>query len=148
MSFELKRFSDGEESFAIPEWYRQIEKIEESFSRDLSEKLVETEYRPDEVGLKHPTNGSYIRIKEDGTIEAFTQYGTGIRIGSNNTLQLFGDKIYQISRDNSIESNPNSMSRNSESYFESYPKRRGLSGLIVNELTAQGRNTYRMEEWK
>lgn len=41
-------------------------------------------YRPAEVGLTHPENGSTIKISDDGTISIFTGVGEGILISPKN----------------------------------------------------------------
>lgn len=145
MSFVNKIYRDGEWTFNTPEWYKNIELIEiDNKPTDFREN--NKQFGPNEVGLKHPTNGSYIRITDDGSIELFSQYGTGIRIGSNNSIQFFGNNIQPISKEFEVETSANNKIQHT--VYETYPKNKGLSLDTVQRLNQLGINTYESEGWK
>lgn len=93
MAFDKKVFADGESSYDVPYWRKAIEEIEANLDTFSYRKEAERQRRiqENEVGIKHPTNNSFIKIKDDGTIEAFAGESAGIRIKSDESLQVFGD---------------------------------------------------------
>ena len=148
MAFEYRKFSDGEVTFKTPQWQRNLEAIDFmnepiNFSQSMEDKRT---YKSNDIGFRHPENGSFIRIKEDGTIEAFTGYGTGMRIKTDQTIQLFGDKIQHIGREVGFTTSPNYQVNNQA--YETYPKTKGLSQESIIQMKSAGVNTYDIEEWK
>lgn len=141
MAFEHKRFSNGEASYRPPYWKKVVDDIHESLDAFdyQTEKTQRQSVQEDEVALKHPKNQSFIRIKDDGTIEAFTGYGSGWRIKPNETVQVFGDKIQLIGRETQLETSPNASRINQRSLDGTYPVRntykkdRTLKQLIDEE---------------
>lgn len=131
MAFEYKQFSDGEVSFRLPKWKQIIDDIHDELDtfRFEDETHKRQTIQEDEVGLKHPKNKSFIRIKDDGTIEAFTGYGTGLRIQPNETLQLFADRLQLIGREAQLETSPNASHINGKALAGDYPiiKQKGLT---------------------
>lgn len=124
LAFEEKLYPDGESTFAPPKWRKTIEQIHQnidgySFEEETTRRRTISE---DEIVMKHEKNGSYIRIKDDGAIEAFTGYGTGFRIGNNESFQLFSDRIQLIGRETQVSSSPNG-------FEKSYPviEKKGLT---------------------
>lgn len=145
MAFINKVFQDGEHSYDTPQWKLNLEKIEQEIKpTDFVEK--NRSFSKDEVGIKHPTNNSYIRITDNGTIEAFTAYGTGIRINTDNTMQFFANKIQQIGKELDFHTSPNNAIDHSE--YKTYPKDKGLSTETTQRLESLGLNTYSSQEWK
>ena len=154
MAFEKKIYPDGDSIFSLPKWKQIAEEIEAGLKPVSYEKNEEQNrmFQEDEVGLKHPVNGSFIRIKDDGAIEAFTAYGTGMRINTNNTSQLFSDRVQLIGRELDIRSNANGTNLNGEvlgeGTYQSYPYKKGLSARFLEEANVAGLNTYGLEETK
>ena len=138
MAFEDKKYLDGEASFKTPLWRRRIESAhagigELSYSEMLKEQRT---FQQNEVGLKHPTNGSSLRITDSGAIELFTGYGTGIRISNNETMQLFADNIQLIGRETKISSQPNETNVNGKQLAGDYPSlsKKGLTDSFLDLL--------------
>ncbi len=147
MGFEYKYFDDGDATYTVPAWKRIAEKITATneatdYAAYLSEK---TTIKEDEIALRHPTNGSFIRITDEGTIEAFTAYGTGLRIRANHTLQLFGDQIQSIGREVNLLASPNGTPLET-----AYPltEEKGLTRSFLSLCADEGLTTYGMEETK
>ena len=154
MAFESKYYPDGDIVFHTPDWRKKLEEAaalfgEVSYSEEEKRKHS---FQEQEVGLKHPQNGSYLRINDDGSIEAFTAYGTGMRINPNNTIQLFSDRVQLIGRELDIRSNANGTNLNGEvlgkGSYQSYPYKKGLSARFLEEANVAGLNTYGLEETK
>lgn len=93
MAFDNKVFTDGESSYEVPYWRKAIEYIDVNIDTFTYEEEFQKrrKIQEKEVGLKHPNNNSFIKIKDDGTIELFAGDGGGIRLHSDNRLQLFGN---------------------------------------------------------
>ena len=154
MAFEKAYFSDGDAIYQTPEWRKKLETIDNevgavSFSSYEEDKRSIQE---NEVALKHPENGSYLRINDDGSIEAFTAYGTGFRINANNTSQFFSDRIQLIGRETAIRTTPNGTNLNGEilgaEAYQSFPSKKGLSRSFLQEANKNGIETYGLEENK
>lgn len=154
MAFEYKRYPDGDTSFRVPYWKKVVEEIEQNNKpmSYLDNSIQNDEIQENEVGLKHPKNGSFLRIKDDGTIEAFTAYGTGLRIRQNNTIQLFGDQTQFVGREIDIRSGANGSNLNGEvlgtGAYQSFPYKKGLHKTFVEMAKEQGVKTYGTEEHK
>lgn len=154
MAFEYKLYPDGDVVFELPLWRKTIESIQSNLvSVSYTENELDNRtFQEDEVGLKHPVNGSMIRIKDDGTIEAFTAYGTGIRIKKDNTTQLFSDRVQIIGRELDIRSSPNGSNLNGEvlgeGTYQSFPYKKGLTESFLTNAKADGIETYGLEEEK
>lgn len=152
MAFERKYFADGESTFRVPKWRKDIEKINAGI--DTFSYQEETERRntikENEVGIKHPTNGSYITIRDDGTIEAFTGYGTGMRISKDESIQFFANKFSFIGNDMEFISRPNAIHANGKPVNSEYPvfQKKGLSKSFLEEAKSLDIKTYGLEEIK
>lgn len=147
MAFEQRTFKDGEVTYKTPQWKKDLNTIENMVGpTNFNELDNQRNAQEDEVGFKHPTNGSYFMIRDNGDIEMFTAYGTGIKISSDNILQLFGDKVLQVAREPQFVSSPNYAIQNE--VYESYPKTKGLSLDFIQRVNASGFDTYGMEEYK
>lgn len=145
MSFAKKVFQDGEWSYDTPQWRINLEKLEEDM-KPINFREDNKHFGSNEVGLRHPENGSYIRITDDGSIEAFTAYGTGLRINADNSIQVFSDKIQNISKEFDLNTTPNY--RLDHSVYKTYPKDKGFSLDSIEKLKNTGIETYNSEEWK
>lgn len=154
MSFEQRRFKDGEPIYDVPNWKSNLEKIEQELNPiDFQKRQEEDKWISEsEVGIKHPKNGSFLRIKDDGTIEAFTKYGTGIRIKKDSTIQLYSDRIQTIGREISIQTKENGLTFNGkkvgEESYASYPRKRGISKETLNRFKDNGIETNGLEDLK
>lgn len=150
MAFEYKQYTDGENNYRLPKWRKDLEELEASIdSLSYSRRLEEDEtIKEKEVGIKHPTNGSFIRIKDDGTIESFTGYGTGLRISPDESIQLFSDHVQVIGKEAQFVSRPNHSSINNKKLFGAYPslKEKGISSSFIETAKELSRETYGLEE--
>lgn len=145
MSFANKVFIDGEWTYNTPKWKENLEYLENDL-KELDFTETNKRFLSDEVGLIHPTNGSYIRLKDDGTIEAFNAYGTGIKINNNNSIQLFADKVQSISKNFDVQTTANN--KINHSVYENYPNEKGISLDTLMRLEETGLNVYNGKEWK
>lgn len=141
MAFEYKRYTDGEQSFRTPEWRKQIEKIRAqngnlSFYDKAKEQSLISE---NETVLKHPENGSYLRMADNGSIELFSGFGTGIRISPDENIQFFSDHLQFIGKEIQVVSHPNASNINGSPLDGQYPSvyKKGLSSSFLN-LTKAG----------
>ena len=130
MSFEHKYFTDGESAFHLPVWKQIVDTVHDdldAFSY-ADEQARRQRYAQDEMGLKHPKNGSFIRIKDDGTIEAFNNKHTGLRIVGDR-IQLFGDHVQLIGHETQVVSSPNASHVNGTPMDGNYPvfRQKGLT---------------------
>lgn len=154
MAFEHKQYPDGDTSFRLPKWKKIIESIESENQPMVygQENEQDDSFQSNEVGLKHPKNGSFIRIKDDGTIEAFTAYGTGFRVKENNSFQLFSDQIQLIGRELDVRSQANGTNLNGEvlgaDAYQSFPYKKGLNKTFLSLAKEQGIETHGLEETK
>lgn len=126
MAFDKEIFADGESTYEVPYWRKVIEEVSTNvgtFSYN-KEFLKRRKIQEDEVGIKHPKNNSFIKIKDDGTIEAFAGNGSGIRINPDETMQLFGaiqvigNKFQGVTQTNESSFNENKLSGNYPSLEE------------------------------
>ena len=150
MAFEYKQYTDGENTYRLPKWRKDLEKLETNIDSFSYEGRIEEDMqiKEHEVGIKHPKNGSFIRIKDDGTIESFTGYGTGIRISSNESLQFFGNQIQVIGKEAQVVNRPNQTTVNGNPLFGEYPslKEKGLSSDFIRKARKLNRNTFGLED--
>lgn len=145
MAFVTQVYEDGEWAYDTPQWRSNIEQLIED-AKPISFRSDNKQFNTQEVGLKHPENGSYIRICDSGAIEAFTSYGTGIRINHDNTIQIFADKIQQISKEFDVHTTANNKINNNE--YKTYPKDKGMSLDTIRRLEETGLEVYGSKEWK
>lgn len=122
MAFDRKVFTDGESSYEVPYWRKVIEEIDTSvdsfsYSEEFSKRR---KIQEKEVGLKHPNNNSFIKIKDNGTIEMFSGDGGGIRLHPDNKVQLFGD-IQLIGNNFQGLTPQNQASFNNDEFGADYP---------------------------
>lgn len=145
MSFANKVYRDGEWTYDTPEWKKRLEELElDQKPNDFNQSSKR--FGANEIGLTHPTNGAYIRITEDGNIELFSSYGTGLKIGKDNSIQIFADKVQQIVKENKVQTSANNITN--QKYYESYPEDKGFSLDTIERLSDKGINTYNSQEWK
>lgn len=93
MAFDKDVYRDGESTYEVPQWRAIIEHIDAnvdtiSYKEEFDKRR---KIQENEVGIKHPRNNSFIKIKDDGTIEAFAGGASGVRIHPDNRMQFFGD---------------------------------------------------------
>lgn len=130
MAFDKELFRDGESTYEVPEWRKTIERVSSEADKFDYEKEFKRRrmIQENEIGLKHPKNNSYIKIKDDGTIEAFAGNGSGIRINNDETMQFFGN-IQAIGNKFQGITKKNEASFNEEAASGQYPslEEKGLS---------------------
>lgn len=118
MAFDKELFADGESTYEVPYWRKVVEEVSANVDTFSYEEEFKRRRRiqEDEVGIKHPKNNSFIKISDDGTIEAFAGNGSGIRIKPDETMQFFGsvqvigNKFQGITRKNNSSFNENQLS--------------------------------------
>lgn len=136
MAFEHKRYTDGEQSFRTPEWRKRIEKIRAKNGQlSFSEKMKEqSEVSQSETVIKHPKNGSYLRLSDDGSVEIFSGFGTGIRITADESIQFFSDHLQFIGKEVQVVSHPNASNINGKPLGGKYPPvyKKGISESFLN----------------
>lgn len=145
MAFVTRVYQDGEWAYNTPEWRTRLEMLEDD-AKPINFRADNKQFSTNEVGIKHPENGSYIRICDSGAIEAFTGYGTGLRISHDNSIQIFADKIQQISKEFDVQTSPNYQLNNNE--YKTYPKDKGMSLDTIERLENTGVEVYGSKEWK
>lgn len=118
MAFDKELFADGESTYEIPYWRKVVEEVSTNahkfnYTEEFEKQKIIQE---NEVGIKHPKNNSFIRIKDNGTIEAFAGNGSGVRINTDETMQFFGNvqiignKFQGITKLNETNFNENQLS--------------------------------------
>lgn len=141
MAFDKDIFTDGESSYEVPYWRKVIEEIDmnvDTFNyRD--EMIKRRRIQEDEIGIKHPKNNSFIKIKDDGTIEAFAGNGSGIRIKPDETMQFFGN-IQMIGNGFQGITNKNKAVFNEENLSGEYPDldEKGKTSSLKNLMDELG----------
>lgn len=91
--YEQRHFKDGESSYLAPEWRRKLEKLEPVRRRPLKERARQSmRIKEDEVALKHPLTGAYVKLGDDGSIEMADGKGGGVRI-LNGEVHLMGNML-------------------------------------------------------
>lgn len=153
MAFEDKHFADGETTFNPPKWRQEIEQLKNNIGKQtFSKNKDRTQFSENEIGFRHPTNGSFIRITEEGDIEAFTAYGTGFRLSAGNSFQVFGDRVQIATRKLEFQTSPNGAQWNEsglkEDVYASYPKMKGITVETLEKIKQSGIETYGAEDWK
>lgn len=125
MAFDKDLFRDGESTYDTPYWRQVVEYIDanvDTFSYEEQFKK-RRKIQEDEIGIKHPKNNSYIKIKDDGTIEIFAGDSGGIRINNDSKMQLFGD-VQVIGNGFQGITPPNQASFNGKALDYDYPSKR------------------------
>lgn len=130
MAFDKNIYKDGESTYEVPYWRKVVEEITNnvdtfSYKEEFEERR---KIQENEVGIKHPKNDSFIKIKDDGTIEAFAGNGSGIRINADETVQVFGN-IQMIGNEVQGITRTNESSFNGSQLSGDYPslKEKGIS---------------------
>lgn len=130
MAFDKEIFVDGESTYEVPYWRKVVEEVSTNadnfnYSEEFSKRR---KIQENEVGLKHPKNNSFVKIKDDGTIEAFAGNGSGVKINPDETMQFFGN-IQVIGNSFQGISQKNEATFNAKSFGDNYPsiKEKGLS---------------------
>ena len=130
MAFDKNIYKDGESTYEVPYWRKVVEEITSnvdtfSYKEEFEERR---KIQENEVGIKHPKNDSFIKIKDDGTIEAFAGNGSGIRINADETVQVFGN-IQMIGNEVQGVTRINESSFNGNQLSGEYPslKEKGIS---------------------
>lgn len=154
MGFEDRIYKDGDIEFDIPEWKLNIEEIEKlikpiNFSE---EQEVDKKLNKREVGLKHLNNNSFIRIQDDGTIELFTSYNSGLRMFENGNVQFFGDKIQIIAKELDIRTTANGTTINEniigKDVLDTFPRKKGKEKTFLELIKEYDLNTNNLEDQK
>ena len=142
MAFDKDVYADGESTYEVPYWRKVIEEVSTNVDTfDYQEEFDKRRrIRENEVGLKHPNNNSYVKIKDDGTIEMFSDSGTGIRVRQTGDIQFFGDFQFIGSKFQGI-TRTNEASFNGEKVSGEYPsiEVKGLSDELkdlISEMEA------------
>lgn len=147
MAFEHKQYADGENSYRLPQWRKDIESLRMNIdSLSYLDRMKNDEtIKENEIGMKHPTNGSFIRIKDDGTIEAFTGYGSGFRLTTDESIQFFGNHIQMIGKETQLVSRPNQTNLNGETLAGGYPslKEKGLTNEFIESTDKLNRERFK-----
>lgn len=152
MGFEKRIYSDGDIEFNIPEWRKNIEEINKLAEPidflEENKKLKKIKQR--EVALKHLSNNSFIRIQDDGTIELFSEFNSGIRLDSNSNVQIFGDKIQVIAKEFDIRTTANGTTINDniigKNVVDKFPRKKGKEITFLEMAKEYGLNTNLLEE--
>ena len=152
MGFEKRIYSDGDIEFNIPEWRKNIEEINKLAEPidflEENKKLKKIKQR--EVALKHLSNNSFIRIQDDGTIELFSEFNSGIRLDSNSNVQIFGDKIQVIAKEFDIRTTANGTTINDniigKNVVDKFPRKKGKEITFLEMAKEYGLNTNKLEE--
>lgn len=152
MGFEKRIYSDGDIEFNIPEWRKNIEEINKLAEPidflEENKKLKKIKQR--EVALKHLSNNSFIRIQDDGTIELFSEFNSGIRLDSNSNVQIFGDKIQVIAKEFDIRTTANGTTINDniigKNVVDKFPRKKGKEITFLEMAKEYGLNTNQLEE--
>ena len=152
MGFEKRIYSDGDIEFNIPEWRKNIEEINKLAEPidflEENKKLKKIKQR--EVALKHLSNNSFIRIQDDGTIELFSEFNSGIRFDSNSNVQIFGDKIQVIAKEFDIRTTANGTTINDniigKNVVDKFPRKKGKEITFLEMAKEYGLNTNKLEE--
>lgn len=154
MGFENKIFADGDITFELPYWRKALEDIEKNNdSIDfIKKKNQSSKIKENEIAIRHPNNNSYNRINDSGSIEMFTEFGTGLRMNTDGTVQLFGDKLQLLGKEIEFISTANGVSVNGyvlgENVLQKFPKKKGLTKSYIEMVSELGINTNRLEEKK
>ena len=152
MGFEKRIYSDGDIEFNIPEWRKNIEEINKLAEPidflEENKKLKKIKQR--EVALKHLSNNSFIRIQDDGTIELFSEFNSGIRLDSNSNVQIFGDKIQVIAKEFDIRTTANGTTINDniigKNVVDKFPRKKGKEITFLEMAKEYGLKTNLLEE--
>lgn len=135
MAFDKEVYSDGESTYEVPYWRKTIEYIDANVDTFSYEKETElrSKIQEDEVGIKHPKNDSFIKIKDNGEIEMFVGTSSGVRLKNDGSIQFFGDSQFIGNKFQGITKS-NESDFNGEKLSGSYPSLRdkGKSDELVN----------------
>jgi hypothetical protein len=109
------QFIDGDKDWDAPEWRLNLDKeltdgqpVDHEKEREAHQYVAENE-----IGLKHPNNGTTIKLRDDGGIEMFVNEDTGIRLDpKENAIILYGDVIHTVSKDLLLHTRPDGFSWN------------------------------------
>ncbi len=76
-------------------WYQKIERLKRHRGQNVDETMDQTELiKRNEVGIIHPVNQAGIVIRDNGTIQCFSDFGLGFQIDQKQkTMSLYGAKI-------------------------------------------------------
>lgn len=73
---------------------------DEKFRRPVQFVQEQERFKPNEVGLNHPKNAGYIRIRDNGDIELMANEGCGIIISAaTQTIVLVADSIKFLTKE-------------------------------------------------
>lgn len=154
MGFENRIYDDGDIEFDIPEWKKNIEEIEKISKpiNFLEEESQDRLLNKKEVGLKNLQSDSFIRIQDNGTIEAFTSYNSGIRMFRDGGVQIFGDKIQMIAKELDIITTANGTTINQniigKDVLNKFPRKKGKEKTFLELIKEYNLNTNELEDTK
>lgn len=152
MGFERRIYEDGDIEFNVPEWKRNIEEVLQlSEPIDfLQEKKNLKNIKQREVALKHLKNNSFLRIQDDGTIEIFSEFNSGIRFDTNSNVQIFGDKVQVLAKEFDIRTTANGTTINDyilgDDVVSKFPRKKGKEITFLEMAKEYNINTNNLEE--
>lgn len=114
-AFVGTRFADGDKDWDAPKWRLLMDKemVDGGTIDHEKEQEAHQYFAENEIGLKHPKNGTMIKLKDDGAIEMFVNEDTGIRLDpKENAVLIYGDMIHMVSKDLDIHTKPSGFSWN------------------------------------
>lgn len=97
----------NQRDFKKKSWRERAKTKREPFNPEYEIKKEAYPSPTDQV-IKHPGNGANIRIKDNGTIQLFSNNNTGIKIDPNSgAIQFFGNKFKSMTDEFHINSDDN-----------------------------------------
>ena len=79
----------------IMKWVHKIDKLKFDVGKNIDEMMKQKEYiKRDEVGIIHSKNGAGLVVKDDGSIQCFSDYGLGFEINKKTkSIHLYASKM-------------------------------------------------------
>ena len=76
-------------------WYKKIESLKHYKGENIDDMMEQMEYaKKDEVGLIHEKNGSGMMVRDDGSVQCFSDYGLGFEIDKKRkTISFYASEI-------------------------------------------------------
>lgn len=108
-TFVNKVFGDGDKDIYLPEWAKVLQKesVNSSKMNLEREKQKQKFIAEDEIALKHPSNGSVVKVRDDGAIELYVNEDTGMRFDPvDNSITFYGDSVHFASKEMRIHTKP------------------------------------------
>ena len=143
MGFEKRTFSDGDIEYDIPKWRKIIEELSlaEEHHDFIGEIKRDSKNKSKDVMLKNRLSNSYINVKENGDIDMFSEFGTGIRM-TGKTIQIHGDIIQLIGNEVQTISSANGNTSNgyvlNNNGVQDFPRRKGKTKTAKEMIREAG----------